>query len=104
MRHLGMSGTLPNLPEQIEMGVFDVMQIPYSALERDHEDPEDHQCQNMHDDAADHDRRDHAAATLLRRLLSLRGLPLADADRDLRHSVANPKSEVPKSERMTKSK
>ncbi|MCI0882698.1 MAG: aldo/keto reductase [Chloroflexi bacterium] len=37
VRHLGMSGTLPNLPGQIDMGVFDVMQIPYSALERRHE-------------------------------------------------------------------
>ena len=37
VRHLGMSGTLPNLPGQIDMGVFDVMQIPYSALERQHE-------------------------------------------------------------------
>lgn len=37
VRHLGMSGTLPNLPEQIDMGVFDVLQIPYSAMERRHE-------------------------------------------------------------------
>jgi aryl-alcohol dehydrogenase-like predicted oxidoreductase len=32
-----MSGTLPNVPEQIEMGVFDVFQMPYSALQREHE-------------------------------------------------------------------
>ena len=38
MRFIGMSGTLPNLDEQIDMGVFDAFQIPYSALERDHED------------------------------------------------------------------
>ena len=38
IKHLGISGTLPNLPGQIDMGVFDVMQIPYSALERQHED------------------------------------------------------------------
>ena len=38
IRHIGMSGTLPNLPGQIDMGVFDVLQIPYSALERQHED------------------------------------------------------------------
>lgn len=38
VRLLGMSGTLPNLPEQIEMGVFDVFQIPYSALQREHEE------------------------------------------------------------------
>jgi aryl-alcohol dehydrogenase-like predicted oxidoreductase len=38
VRFLGVSGTLPNLVEQIEMGVFDAFQIPYSALQRDHED------------------------------------------------------------------
>lgn len=37
VRFIGMSGTLPELPQQIELGVFDVFQIPYSALERDHE-------------------------------------------------------------------
>ena len=37
IRHIGMSGTLPNLPGQIDTGAFDVMQIPYSALERQHE-------------------------------------------------------------------
>lgn len=37
VRFLGVSGTLPNLPEEIDLGVFDVFQIPYSALERDHE-------------------------------------------------------------------
>jgi len=38
VRFIGMSGTLPNLPEQIAMGVFDVFQIPYSAVQREHED------------------------------------------------------------------
>ena len=38
IRFLGMSGLLPNLPEHIEMGVFDVFQIPYSAVQREHED------------------------------------------------------------------
>jgi aryl-alcohol dehydrogenase-like predicted oxidoreductase len=38
VRFLGMSGTLPNLPDHIAMGVFDVFQIPYSALQREHED------------------------------------------------------------------
>lgn len=37
VRFLGMSGTLPNLPEQVAMGVFDVFQVPYSALQREHE-------------------------------------------------------------------
>src|SRR5713101_6883444 len=37
IRFVGMSGTLPNLPDQIAMGVFDVFQIPYSAVEREHE-------------------------------------------------------------------
>ncbi len=36
-RFLGMSGTLPNLRDHIAMGVFDEFQIPYSALEREHE-------------------------------------------------------------------
>jgi aryl-alcohol dehydrogenase-like predicted oxidoreductase len=38
VRFLGVSGTLPNLAEQIEMGVFDAFQIPYSALQREHEE------------------------------------------------------------------
>ncbi len=38
VRFLGISGTLPNLPAQIETGVFDAFQIPYSAVEREHED------------------------------------------------------------------
>ncbi len=37
VRFIGVSGTIPNLAEQISMGVFDVFQIPYSALEREHE-------------------------------------------------------------------
>lgn len=37
VRFIGISGTLPNLQEQIGMGVFDAFQIPYSALEREHE-------------------------------------------------------------------
>jgi aryl-alcohol dehydrogenase-like predicted oxidoreductase len=38
VRFLGVSGTLPNLRAQIQMGVFDAFQIPYSALQREHED------------------------------------------------------------------
>jgi aryl-alcohol dehydrogenase-like predicted oxidoreductase len=38
IRFLGMSGILPNLPDHIAMNVFDVFQIPYSAVQRDHED------------------------------------------------------------------
>lgn len=38
VRHIGMSGTLPNLGDHIDSGAFAVLQIPYSALERDHED------------------------------------------------------------------
>jgi len=37
VRFIGMSGTMPNLPEQIELGVFDVFQVPYSAVQREHE-------------------------------------------------------------------
>jgi aryl-alcohol dehydrogenase-like predicted oxidoreductase len=37
IRFIGMSGILPNLPDHIAMDVFDVFQIPYSAVQRDHE-------------------------------------------------------------------
>ena len=36
VRFLGMSGTLPNLPDHLALGVFDVFQIPYSALQLEH--------------------------------------------------------------------
>jgi aryl-alcohol dehydrogenase-like predicted oxidoreductase len=38
IRFIGMSGILPNLPGHIAMNVFDAFQIPYSAVQRDHED------------------------------------------------------------------
>jgi aryl-alcohol dehydrogenase-like predicted oxidoreductase len=38
VRFLGMSGALPELPDQIGSGVFDVFQIPYSVVRREHED------------------------------------------------------------------
>jgi aryl-alcohol dehydrogenase-like predicted oxidoreductase len=38
VRFVGVSAVLPTLDEQIDMGVFDAFQIPYSALQRDHED------------------------------------------------------------------
>jgi aryl-alcohol dehydrogenase-like predicted oxidoreductase len=38
VRWLGISTTLPHLPYYLETGVFDTFQIPYSALERQHED------------------------------------------------------------------
>jgi aryl-alcohol dehydrogenase-like predicted oxidoreductase len=38
IRFIGMSGTLPHLDDHIAMGVFDEFQIPYSALQREHED------------------------------------------------------------------
>jgi aryl-alcohol dehydrogenase-like predicted oxidoreductase len=38
VRFIGMSGIRPNLPDHITMGVFDVFQIPYSAVQRDHEE------------------------------------------------------------------
>ena len=37
-RFIGMSGILPHLPDHVAMGVFEVFQIPYSALQREHED------------------------------------------------------------------
>jgi aryl-alcohol dehydrogenase-like predicted oxidoreductase len=38
IRYIGMSGTLPNLPDHLAMECFDAFQIPYSAIEREHED------------------------------------------------------------------
>jgi aryl-alcohol dehydrogenase-like predicted oxidoreductase len=38
VRFVGVSAVLPTLDEQIGMGVFDAFQIPYSALQREHED------------------------------------------------------------------
>jgi aryl-alcohol dehydrogenase-like predicted oxidoreductase len=38
LRFIGMSGILPDLPDHIAMNVFDAFQIPYSAVQRDHED------------------------------------------------------------------
>jgi aryl-alcohol dehydrogenase-like predicted oxidoreductase len=37
VRFIGMSGTLPHLVDHVAMRVFDVFQIPYSAVEREHE-------------------------------------------------------------------
>jgi aryl-alcohol dehydrogenase-like predicted oxidoreductase len=38
VRFIGISGTMPHLGDQIAMDVFDVFQIPYSVVEREHED------------------------------------------------------------------
>ena len=38
VRFVGVSAVLPTLDDQIDMGVFDAFQIPYSALQREHED------------------------------------------------------------------
>lgn len=37
VRSIAISTTLPDLPVYLQWGVFDAFQIPYSALERDHE-------------------------------------------------------------------
>lgn len=37
VRFVGVSGTLPNMSEQVDIGVFDAFQAPYSALQREHE-------------------------------------------------------------------
>jgi aryl-alcohol dehydrogenase-like predicted oxidoreductase len=37
VRWIGVSTALPDLPTYIKWGVFDVIQLPYSALHRDHE-------------------------------------------------------------------
>ena len=38
IRFLGSSSYLPHITDHLDMGVFDEFQIPYSALEHDHED------------------------------------------------------------------
>ena len=38
IRFIGMSSTLPTLLDHIQMGIFDTFQIPYSALQREHEE------------------------------------------------------------------
>ena len=38
VRFISISTTLPHLPVYLQWGLFDTFQIPYSALERDHED------------------------------------------------------------------
>ena len=37
VRFIGMSSTLPDLRAHIAMGIFDAFQVPYSALQREHE-------------------------------------------------------------------
>jgi aryl-alcohol dehydrogenase-like predicted oxidoreductase len=37
VRFIGISSTMPDLPDHIAMGVFDVIQTPYSLVEREHE-------------------------------------------------------------------
>jgi aryl-alcohol dehydrogenase-like predicted oxidoreductase len=66
IRFIGMSGTLPNLTDHIAMGVFDAFQIPYSALEREHETP-------IHDATA------AGAGTIIRGGVA-RGVPVAATD------------------------
>jgi len=36
VRFIGMSATLPEVSEHLAMGVFDVLQVPYSALQLEH--------------------------------------------------------------------
>jgi len=38
IRFLGCSSILPHITDHIKMGVFDVLQVPYSALQPEHED------------------------------------------------------------------
>ena len=38
VRFIGMSGILPDLADHLAMDVFDAFQIPYSAVQRDHEE------------------------------------------------------------------
>jgi aryl-alcohol dehydrogenase-like predicted oxidoreductase len=36
-RFIGVSATLPNMADHLDMGVFDVFQVPYSVVDRAHE-------------------------------------------------------------------
>lgn len=38
VRFIGVSSVLPTMIEQIELNVFDTFQVPYSALQREHEE------------------------------------------------------------------
>ena len=38
VRFIGVSSVLPDLPRHIQMGVFDTFQVPYSVLQREHEE------------------------------------------------------------------
>jgi aryl-alcohol dehydrogenase-like predicted oxidoreductase len=38
VRHIGISTTLPHLPTYLKQGAFETFQIPYSAMEREHEE------------------------------------------------------------------
>lgn len=38
VKWIGVSTTLPHLPTFLDWGIFDTFQIPYSAVEREHED------------------------------------------------------------------
>ena len=38
IRYIGSSSTLPNIEDHIQMGDFDEFQVPYSALQREHEE------------------------------------------------------------------
>ena len=65
VRFIGMSGVLPNLTDHIAMGVFDAFQIPYSALEREHE-------------ASIHDAAAAGSGTIVRGGVA-RGIPVSEA-------------------------
>ena len=65
IRFIGMSGVLPNLTDHIAMGVFDAFQIPYSALEREHE-------------ASIHDAAAAGSGTIVRGGVA-RGIPVSEA-------------------------
>ena len=60
VRFIGMSGILPDLADHIAMNVFDAFQIPYSAVQRDHE--------SLFAEAAD-----NGAGTLIQRRCRTRG-------------------------------
>ncbi|MEZ4334388.1 MAG: aldo/keto reductase [Myxococcota bacterium] len=67
VRFLGMSSVLPDLRDHLAMGVFDVFQIPYSALQPEHE-------------AMIHDAARAGAGTIVRGGVA-RGAPDVDPER-----------------------
>src|SRR5580700_6369755 len=75
-----MSGTFPHLNDHIAMGVFDVFQIPYSAVEREHE--------------AAITAASEAGAGIVIRGGAAEGAPAPEADRNAMEPLGTPPSMI----------